>query len=46
LLTFGIICQLYGCCNYQHLLYVHITWLHVHLNGIIIYLEVWYFLKY
>jgi hypothetical protein len=34
LLNFGIICQLYGCCNYQHLLSMYITQLDWHLNGI------------
>jgi hypothetical protein len=45
MLSFGIICQPYGGCNYQHIFYVYITWLHLHLNGITNYLEVFFFDK-
>ncbi len=44
LLNFGIICQPYGCCNYQHLLSMYITQLHRHPNRITNYLEAWCFL--
>jgi hypothetical protein len=44
LLNFGIICQPYGCCNFQHLFSMYITQLHQHLNGITNSLEAWNFL--